>query len=192
MLNGTAMEALVGEVIQAEVNSRALTQRELEERLTACSRLAFRVALGVLHNREDAEDVAQETLLRAHRNMGRLRDPERLDAWLVRIAWRLAIDRQRSVRRRERREAAAAPSEMPLTAEQLAVSREFEDTLYLAMDQLSERLRAVMVLAGIQGYETAETARLLGLPEGTVKSRLYLARRKLADKLRRFVKSSDE
>ncbi len=187
----TDMPALAEEVMQADVDSPALTEREFEERLSACSRLAFRVALGVLHHREEAEDVAQEALLRAHRSLSRLRDPERLDAWLVRIAWRLAIDRQRSIRRRERREVVAAPCEIPLTAEQLAVSSEFEQALNFAMDELPEKLRAVMVLSGIQGHDAAEVARLLGIPEGTVKSRLHSARKKLADKLRRFVKSSD-
>ncbi|MDE3180747.1 MAG: sigma-70 family RNA polymerase sigma factor [Acidobacteriota bacterium] len=185
MPDGTIMEALVGEVIQTEVDSRALTEREFENRLPAFSRLAFRVAYGVLHHREEAEDAAQEALLRAHRDFGKLRKPERFEAWLVRVTWRLAIDRQRSMKRREHREASAAPGSSP-TAEQLAALSEFEDALYSAMDEIPEKLRLALVLTGIQGYDTAEAARLLGVPEGTVKSRVHSARRRLADKLRRF------
>src|SRR5574337_233017 len=77
--------------------------REFGERLADCSTLAFRVALGVLHNREDAEDVAQEAFLRAYQKFHRLRDPARFRAWLARISWRLALDRRRTAGRRERR-----------------------------------------------------------------------------------------
>lgn len=191
LLNGTPMDALVEEVIHSEVKIRALTEREFEARLPSLSRLAFRVALGVLHHREEAEDVAQDALLRAHREFGRIRDPERLEPWLVRVAWRLAIDRQRSTKRREQREAAAVKFAWPTTTEQCAESGEFEQALYAALDDLPEKLRSVMVLAGIQGYNTVETARLLGLPEGTVKSRLHSARKLLAGKLRRFGQKSE-
>src|SRR5260370_6518974 len=63
------------------------TRREFEERLAECGPLAFRVARGVLRNTADAEDVAQEALLRAYRRFDRLRDRNRFRAWLVRIAF---------------------------------------------------------------------------------------------------------
>lgn len=132
------MEALVSEAIHAPVRSCALTERDFEERLPALSRLAFRVALVVVHCREDAEDVAQEAMLRAFRNLARLRNPERLDAWLVRTAWRLAIDRQRSAGRRERREIDGAVPQQASTDE-TAEAREFERALYSAMDSLPAR-----------------------------------------------------
>ncbi|MGH9401778.1 MAG: RNA polymerase sigma factor [Terriglobia bacterium] len=182
------MEASAGEVAQIAVDSRALPEAEFEERLRECCRLAFRVAFAVLRRREEAEDVAQDTLLRAHREFCRMRNPERLDAWVVRVAWRLAIDRQRSSRRRERREQLAVSFDPSLTAEELAASSEFERALHCALDDLPEKLRAVIVLAAIQGYDTAEVSRLLDLPEGTVKSRLHTARKKLAEKMRRFAK----
>jgi RNA polymerase sigma-70 factor (ECF subfamily) len=64
---------------------------EFDARLAESSRLAFRVAYGVLRQREDAEDVAQEALLRAYRHFRRLRDRDRFRSWIVRVAWRLAI-----------------------------------------------------------------------------------------------------
>lgn len=67
---------------------------EFERRLADCSGLAYRVALGVLRNPADAEDVAQEALVRAYRHFPELRERERFRAWLVRTVWRLAIDRQ--------------------------------------------------------------------------------------------------
>ena len=70
-------------------------EREFEARLVESSTLAFRVAYGVLRNRQDAEDVAQEAFVKAYRRFRELRDRERFRAWLVRMTWRLAIDRQR-------------------------------------------------------------------------------------------------
>jgi len=160
-------------------------EREFEQRLAECSPLAFRVALGVIHSHADAEDVAQEALVRAYRHFSRLRDPAHFQAWLVRVTWRLAIDRQRSAVRRERREQAALANEpLPLTVEQTALSREFQDRIERAVDSLPEKLRRVVILAAIEGYDTRETAALLGLPEGTVRSRLHRARQLLAEKLR--------
>lgn len=69
-------------------------------------------------------------------------------------------------------------------AEEIAASREFQRRLNAEMDALPEKLRIVMVMAGIEGYDTREMAMLLELPEGTVKSRLRLARKRLAERLR--------
>src|SRR3954469_7964725 len=92
-------------------------EREFEIRLTECSTLAFRVAFSVLRQREDAEDVAQEAFAKAYRSFRHLRNRDRFRAWLVRMTWRMALDRQRADRRRLRREDAAQPSESvaPLT-----------------------------------------------------------------------------
>ena len=88
-------------------------EREFETRLVESSTLAFRVAYGVLRHRQDAEDVAQEAFVKAYRSFRELRDRERFRAWLVRMTWRLAIDRQRNDRRRLAREdAAAGPDEI--------------------------------------------------------------------------------
>ena len=89
-------ERLVGSLVTAD---REL-EREFEARLADSSRLAFRVAFSVLRQREDAEDVAQEAFAKAYRSFNQLRDRTRFRAWLVRMTWRLALDRQRANRRR--------------------------------------------------------------------------------------------
>ncbi len=178
------MDVLVGDLAEALVIPGASLEREFEQRLADSSALAFRVAMGVLHNREDAEDVAQESLIRAYRNFHRLRDRERFRAWLARIAWRQALDRQRAARRRELREVEAANQPAPPTVEDLAASSEFERRLRRAMDELPEKFRRVLVLAAVEGYDIRAVARLLDLPEGTVKSRLHSARKQLAERLR--------
>jgi RNA polymerase sigma-70 factor (ECF subfamily) len=178
------MDELVGLPLPLLVSDGARSlDAEFEERLGDSSALAFRVAYGVLRRKEDAEDVAQEALARAFRNMANLRDRAAFRAWLVRIVWRLALDHRRADKRRERREQAVATDPVA-DGEELASSAEFRRRLWSAVDGLPEKLRLVIVLAGIEGYQVREVATLLELPEGTVKSRLHLARRRLAEVLR--------
>ena len=153
-------------------------EREFEERLTECSTLAFRVAYGVLRQRQDAEDVAQEAFVRAHRGFHRLRDRTSFRAWLVKTTWRLAIDKWRTDRRRTARELRSGAAPERSTAEAVEAG-ERAALLWRAIDSLPEKLRTTIVLAGIQGHDVREVAALLALPEGTVKSRLFAARRKL-------------
>lgn len=178
------IEAAVGWETTGGPEAAAALEREFTERLQDCSRLAFRVALGVLRNTADAEDVAQEAFVRAYRNFHRLRDRERFRAWLVRIAWRLAIDHRRSAIRRERRELVAMESPPAQTVEDIAASSEFQARLGRALGALPDKLRQVVILAAIEGQDMREVSELLGVPEGTVKSRLFKARRKLAEMLR--------
>lgn len=184
------MDALAATYTDIAVSDREALEREFQEQLSECSTLAFRVAMGVLRDRAEAEDVAQEAMLRAYNNFRRLRDRGRFRSWLVRIAWRLAIDHRRAGHRRERREqnltgddASSVPNATQ-TAEEIAASREFERRLGEALDGLPEKLRLVMFMTGIEGHNTREVAGLLCLSEATVKSRIRLARARLAERLR--------
>jgi RNA polymerase sigma-70 factor (ECF subfamily) len=174
-------EALAHEAAQAD------TRREFEERLADCGPLAYRVARGVLRNTADAEDVAQEALLRAYRGFDRLRDRNRFRAWLVRIVFRLALDRLRSGKRREQRDTLwSQPERQPsaATAEDVAAANEFQAHLENALAELPEKLRLVLLLAALEGHTIEEIAGMLGISAGTVKSRIFYARKQLAEKLR--------
>src|SRR5258707_4289300 len=167
--------------------AQADTRREFEQRLAECGPLAYRVACGVLRNTADAEDVAQEAMLRAYRQFERLRDRNCFRAWLVRIAFRLALDRLRSGKRREQRDTLWSQQEhqpRSATAEDLAASNEFQAHLDNALADLPEKLRLVLLLAAMEGHTIDEIAALLGISTGTVKSRIFYARRQLAEKLR--------
>ena len=170
---------------------------EFEIRLIESSTLAFRVAYGVLRHRQDAEDVAQEAFLKAYRRFRELRDRERFRAWLVRMTWRLALDRRRSDRRRQARDrspeglrhgpavaqsASVAQGFSPAILEDLE-ARERAARLWDAIDALPDKLRIAIVLANIEEHDIADVARLLDVPDGTVKSRLFLARQRLKELL---------
>lgn len=186
-MHGVA-DSLTGGLLSADHD----LDREFEARLTESSTLAFRVAYGVLRHRQDAEDVAQEAFVKAYRNFRQLRDRDRFRAWLVRLTWRLAIDRRRGDRRREARQrqevaqdsrpAGVAQGFRPAIEAEL-VNNERIARLWQAIDALPEKLRVVVVLSGIEEHDLREVARLLGLPEGTVKSRMFLARQRLKEQL---------
>jgi RNA polymerase sigma factor (sigma-70 family) len=195
-----ALEAtLPGNVVQRDVQRDGETNeivrenaaaREFEEQLADGASMAFRLAMSVLRNRADAEDVAQDALLRAYRGFAKLRERGAFRGWLCRITWRLALDKQRGTRRREKRETASTfvPGTPERSVEQMAVANEFDRHLAKAMDELPEKLRQALVLAAIQGHSTREVAEMLDLPEGTVKSRVHLARKQLTEKLQWLAK----
>ena len=159
-------------------------EQEFEARLVEGSTLAVRVAYAVLRNRADAEDVAQEALTKAYRNFRQLRDRARFRAWLVRMTWRMALDFRRGDRRREQREAAGQLLLEPAAGvADPHRQRERAQLLWHAIDGLSDKLRIVIVLAGIEGHDVKEIAALLDLPEGTVKSRPFAARQQLKEAL---------
>src|SRR5437762_2117250 len=133
----------------ARTEAAGTAHREWESLLAENAPLAFRVARGVLRNDADAEDIAQEALLRAYRRFEQLREPQRFRGWLARVTFRLALDRARSAKRREQRETDwAHPVRFPAvpTAEDLAASSEFQGHFDRALDALPDKLRLVLLL----------------------------------------------
>ena len=169
------IDRLPGTLVTADQDDTV--EREFEARLAECSTLAYRVAFSVVRQREDAEDVAQEAFAKAYRSFRQLRDRDRFRAWLVRMTWRMAIDRRRGERRRTAREQSVAPEPVsnPAPANERAAQ------LWQAIDALPEKLRLVVILAGIEGHDMREVGALLKVPEGTVKSRLFLARQRMKE-----------
>ena len=168
----------------AQVTLDVGLEREFEARLAESATLAFRVAYAVLRHRQDAEDVAQEAMAQAYRNFAKLQDRGRFRAWLVRIAWRMALNRRRHDERRMRRERAAPEPPPGPSAEDLVLSLQFQAHVWRAVDGLPDRLRSVVTLTVIEGQDLRSVAELLGVAEGTVKSRMNKARKVLAEKLR--------
>jgi RNA polymerase sigma-70 factor, ECF subfamily len=169
----------------AQAEAHAAGHREWESVLAENAPLAFRVARGVLRNDADAEDVAQEAMLRAYRRFDGLRERARFRAWLVRISFRMALDRLRAIKRRQTREAqwVLENSRNAHRGDNAEFQRQFDR----AMDALPEKQRLVLFLAAMEGHTLEEVSLLLAVPIGTVKSRLFFARKTLAENLRCFV-----
>jgi RNA polymerase sigma-70 factor (ECF subfamily) len=161
---------------------------EFERRLRECHRIVFQVAYGVLRDRSDAEEIAQDAFLRAFQRFASLRDVERFRCWVARAAFRMALNRRRTISRAMRRdrlwlEERPQTSNAEQDAEEDAIGREFEMQLRGAIDRLPEKLREVVLLSAVEELETREIAAILEIPEGTVRSRKHVARRQLLEEL---------
>ena len=156
---------------------------EFEARLKDSSTLAFRVAFSVLRHHQDAEDVAQDAFARAYKSFGQLRDRDAFRAWLVRMTWRLALDHLRGSRRRIAREQVTVAAPVVPSGEQHVIEADRARRLWAAIDRLPDVLRLTLVLASIQEHSMKEVAALTGAPEGTVKSRVFDAKKLLKEML---------
>jgi RNA polymerase sigma-70 factor (ECF subfamily) len=163
----------------------------LSEHLDALYRTALRLCGG---RRADAEDLLQDSMLRAFGRFAELREPAAARAWLFRILVRTNLNRLRTRRRRaemlssdltqqEFEDALAAwrSAEAPDERTDLLLTRE---RVADALEALDEELRSVVWLTDVEGFRQREVAEMLDIPEGTVASRLFRARRKLGDALR--------
>ena len=163
-----------------ERETAASTNDDFSELVRRQSRLVFRVAFSVLRNTQDSEDVTQETFLKLYRSGGwtKIKDER---AFLARIAWRTAVDR-RSGPQTEANEAAELPSASE-TPEQIASTSDWIALVHKLIDALPEELRQPLVLASLEDLNSHQIAQILGVPDGTVRTRLQRARQILKAKL---------
>jgi len=150
----------------------------------ATSERIYRLAFHLMRDRDEAEDVVQETYIRAWQRRGDLRDPHAVVPWLSRIARNSARDRLRWWRRRPDRarvEVESAAAVPPADAQLVEAERAAE--VRRALDVLSEKHRVILLLREVEDMSYEQIAELLGLPLGTVESRLHRARAALASKL---------
>lgn len=168
--------------------------RELVERY---QRKILSVAVGMLHNPDDAMEVTQEAFVKAYGSLDRFKGESSFYTWLYRIVVNLAIDR----RRRERRHGtvsledrpgggedleAALPSQRLSDPYQRAKSLELGGRLRAAINELTPDQKAVILLREVEGLSYDEISHVMQCPKGTVMSRLHYARKALQDKLKDY------
>ncbi|BBY44921.1 RNA polymerase sigma factor SigM [Mycolicibacterium celeriflavum] len=145
-------------------------------------RQLYRIARITSRNPEDAADALQDAMLKAHRTAPAFRYDAAVTSWLYRIVVNACLDR---LRRNKIRVTEALSDELGYIGDPAARV----DTVIVverALMRLPVEQRAAVVAVDMQGYSVAETARMLGVPEGTVKSRCSRARAKLAEALEYF------
>ena len=160
-----------------EAEFTALVQRQ--------SRFVFRVAYAVLLNPQDAEDAAQETFLKLYRNGG-WQGARNEKAFLARAAWRVAIDRRRGASpgaSASQLEPALDPPSPKPGPEQVLVAANQHAVIHAMIDALPDELRLPLVLSAAEELSSREIGAILGIPEGTVRTRLQRARQTLRQKL---------
>jgi RNA polymerase sigma-70 factor (ECF subfamily) len=165
---------------------------EFEEEALALADQVYRVARGVSRSKEEAEDLMQETYVRAFRSWQSYTPGTNLRAWLLRILTNLNIDRGRRAQR--------TPDQQPLeesdyflynrleaatgeTEEERVVERLSQDNIAEALAAVPHDFRDVIVLVDIGDFSYADAAQILDIPMGTVMSRLHRGRRILKQEL---------
>lgn len=160
------------------------TQVSVEHLVHTYSRLLFRVAHAVLRNAAEAEDTVQDAFLRVLTHQQKLPDVENMRVWLVRIVWRLALDRAARI----------TPGQMDDIALQQLVSRHLPadealqqshqvHTVLREMDRLPARERHALLLQAMEEMKPAEIALVLGKSESAVRALVFRARERLRQRL---------
>jgi RNA polymerase sigma-70 factor (ECF subfamily) len=165
--------------------------KQLRELIDEHAAAVYQLAYGILHDRGLAEDVVQETMIKAWRSLDGFRGDAALRTWVLRIAHNTAIDALR--RRRDR---AVAPEDLPEQAPGTVVTAGADDpadradgrsdlaTLREALSQLDQLSRSIVVLREIEGMSYAQIAETLDISVALVKTRLLRARRTLQSAVR--------
>jgi RNA polymerase sigma-70 factor, ECF subfamily len=171
-----------------------------EELVNRYEKKIYRLGLNITGNPEDAEEVLQETFLKAFEHLPEFREDSRFYTWIVRIAVNEGLMKLR--KRRSSKEVAMEDStgddgevfprefaDWKPNPEQLLAQSELQRILRNAVQTLSPGFRTVFVLRDVEGLSTEETAQMLKLSVGAVKARLFRARLRLREELSKIFKS---
>lgn len=175
------------ELLRAVLDGDTTAYRGLVEKY---QNRVYAMVYGMLRNREDARDVTQEAFVKAYNNLGSFRLESSFYTWLYRIAMNLAIDH---VRKRKRRKTTSFEEEIGTRDEKGGIDeihhqenprralerKELYARIMNAMDKLPDDQRQVVLLRELEGLSYKEIADVMEIPEGTVMSRLFYARKKL-------------
>jgi RNA polymerase sigma-70 factor (ECF subfamily) len=182
-------EPVAGDSAEFVDRLRAGDRRAFEELVRVQQHRVYGLALRMLGNAAEAQDVAQEAFLRAHRGLAGFRGDARLSTWLYAIVSRLCLNRLAGTERRLTRHGEEALERLPDATprpDQALERGELEEALHRAIAELPDERRIVVVLRDVEGLAYEEIADVLDLPIGTVRSRLHRARLDLKGKLERF------
>lgn len=159
------------------------------------------VLFGMMHNPEDARDVAQDVFLKAYRSIDKFRGDSKLYTWLYRITVNMAIDFIRKKQKRHKveyhdemkvkeEEQGAVPVDKPGPSDTLQ-SRELYERLRQIVDTLPEEQKKAFMLREMEDLSYQEIAEVMQCSAGTVMSRLFYARKKIRDQLKPYMEGNE-
>jgi len=143
----------------------------------------YQFAYSLAHSEADASDLTQETFLRWAQKSGQLRDTSKAKSWLFTTLYRLFLNRRRHVTRFPHDELSDAESRLPSISSEAVRSLEASEIMS-ALKEIDETFRAPLMLFYLEDHSYQEIAAILGVPEGTVMSRLYRGKALLREKMK--------
>ena len=185
------------QIIRSVLNGNV---NEFEKLVAAYEKNVYNLALRLVGDPEDAADMTQETFIKAYRALGSFRGDSKFSAWLYRIGSNVCLDFLRSRSRRkqvslsvedEDGEAFMELPDMSGNPEEQLMKKLSMEAVRSGLEQLPPQQRQILVLRELGGLSYAELAQTLGLEEGTVKSRIFRARKRLCALLLRDGNISD-
>ena len=172
---------IIRSVLRGNVN-------DFEKLVTAYEKNVYNIALRMVGDPDDAADMTQETFIKAYRALSGFRGDSKFSSWLYRIASNVCLDFLRSRSRHpqvslstvdEDDRATFELPDMRQNPEEQLMKKLGMEAVHRGLEQLPEQQRQILVLRELGGLSYAELAQTLGLEEGTVKSRIFRARKRL-------------
>ena len=185
-----AGQIALGETVLKSVMAMEAAAPTVETLVAGHSVMVFRIAYSILRNHHDAEDAAQECFLRVWKHKDRLHEVNNTKTWLARIAWTTALDKRRAGRamvllsdERSGAELAQSIPDLAAAADEQLAGAEMRQMLERLIARLPEDLRHTLELSTVQELNSAEIAEVMKIPEGSVRTRLFRARKQLKEKM---------
>jgi RNA polymerase sigma-70 factor (ECF subfamily) len=170
-------------------SERPATDLTVEQLVHDYAQTVYRVAYSVLRDHHDAEDAAQETFIRVVKQKEKLKEVREPKTWLVKIAWRMAVNKANSRREGhvtsidEGSSVAAMLQDKTKPADEVAASSQMSALMGRLIAGLPEELRQTLELSCVKELNSVQIAEILEIPEGSVRTRLMRARAILKEKL---------
>jgi RNA polymerase sigma-70 factor (ECF subfamily) len=185
-----AGQAILGEMVLKSAVAMKAAAPTIETLVAEHSRMVFRIAYSILRNHHDAEDAAQECFLRVWKHKDRLHEVSNAKTWLARIAWTTALDKRRAGRKTVSLNDAESGlnlleslSDGTPVVDELLAERQNQQLLHRLIAGLPDDLAQTLELSTVQELNSAEIAEVMKIPEGSVRTRLFRARKQLKEKL---------
>ncbi|MGB8131043.1 MAG: RNA polymerase sigma factor [Candidatus Angelobacter sp.] len=185
-----AGQAILREMVLKSTIAMEAAAPTVETLVAEHSRMVFRIAYSILRNHHDAEDAAQECFLRVWKHKVRLHEVSNAKTWLARIAWTTALDKRRSGRKTVSLSDGESGTELmeslsysTTAADEQLAERQNQQLLQRLIAGLPDDLAQTLELSTVQELNSAEIAEVMKIPEGSVRTRLFRARKQLKEKL---------
>lgn len=185
-----AGQAILEETVLKSMMATEAKAPTVEALIASYSKMVFRIAYSILRNHHDAEDAVQECFLRVWKHKDRLHQVSNEKTWLARVAWTTALDKRRSGRKMlllndsetGADEMESLSDSSPAADEQLAQQQK-QQLLQRLIAALPDELGQTLELSTVYELNSAEIAEVMKIPEGSVRTRLFRARKQLKEKL---------